>query len=125
MATVDVGTGTTLTFGTSAFSAEVTGVDWTGFNFESVETTHMGTGTARTFMRSDLYDPGEVTIDYNYDPSKTPPITTTSETVTITLPDTTTWAGTGFMTSYEWNDPLEDRMSATLTIKLTGAITIT
>ena len=136
--TVDIGTGTTITFGTSNFSSELTGLGWSGIARESVDTSHMGTSAAgateigqRTFIPGDLVDPGEISIELHFDPDQQPPIDQATETITISFPlvagDATPadWACSGFMTDFELGVPLEDKMTATATLKITGNITLT
>lgn len=138
MALVDNGTGTTVTFGTSAFTAELLSVSWGGINRVSLETSHMATpapGASNfgnmTFLPGDLSDPGELTMDIHFNPDTEPPIDQPAETITVTWPlaagDTTPaiWAATGFVTSYEPGATLEEVMTATMTVKLSGNITLT
>lgn len=130
---VDVGTGTSLVFGTSGFNAYITNVSGPGITREAIETTHLGTTGGKTFIPGDLYDGGELTLDVMHDPSITVPMLAGNqpETITITYPTPAgmssgaTWSFSGFMTNYEPTAPLEDKMTATVTIKLTGNLTQT
>lgn len=135
---VDVGTGTTVVFGTSAFTANLTSVTWDGMDRASVETSHMGTAAPgagkhgnKTYIPGDFSDPGEVTMEIHFDPDKEPPIDQPIETITVSFPlvagDATpaSWAASGFVTSFSVNDPIEDLMTATMVIKLSGNITLT
>jgi hypothetical protein len=81
--------GTTVTFGTSAFTLSKTEVSTSGESRESVETTHLGTTGYRTFIPSDLVDGGEMTIRGQFVGDETPPISTAAETATID------WSGQG------------------------------
>tara|TARA_R110000803_G_scaffold43701_3_gene93018 strand:+ start:7764 stop:8132 length:369 start_codon:yes stop_codon:yes gene_type:complete len=119
----DIGTGTTIVFGTSGWTAEILDVGWGGISRESIEMSHMGTTTARIFVPTDLYDPGELTIEFLYDPAEDPPFAGAAETVTVTYPGAATMIATGFMTNLDIGVPFEDRMTGTGTIKFTGAIT--
>ena len=74
-----------------------------------------------------MKDGGEVTIECNFDPDGTDvtnwlsDINTDSErTYQITFPDTTEWLFEGIMTALEVSDPLDDKMTATATYKVTG-----
>lgn len=99
----------------------------------SIDTTHAGTTTARTFLVGDLYDPGELTMDLHFDSDVEPPITSAAATWTVTFPvpatggNTTagTFACSGFMTDFELTVPTEDLQTATATVKLSGAYTWT
>lgn len=136
--TVDIGTGTTIGFGTSGFSLELLDVDGPGLSREFVETSHMGTAAPgagqmgnKTFLPKRQVDPGELTFECHLDPDVIPPIHAAAETITITFPlpaggaTAATWACSGFITSYEPSDPMEDKMTVSITVKLTGPITVT
>lgn len=126
----DVTTGASITF-SSGFFAEITNIGHSGINRGSVDVTHMGTTDAREFMPTDLYDAGELSVELQFDPDSSPPIDQAAETVTVTFPTPSggvsgaTWAADGFMTDFEYTGPLEDKMTATATIKFTGTITYT
>lgn len=126
----DVGTGATITFATSGFAAKI--MSFTGPSFErpSIDKTHLADTVSRKFMPGDLYDAGELGIEFQFDPQLTPPISGAVETVTITWPvpsgltNAGTWAFSGFMTNYQVSTPLEDLMTASATVKITGSVTI-
>ena len=84
----------------------------------------MLTTGGRTFMPGDLYDPGEMTVEMHFANNVMPPVEIgdVAETVTVTFPDSATWTASGFMTGFEFNDPLEDKMTATATLKFTDEI---
>ena len=122
----DIGTGTTVTFGTSAFTADVLSVNWDGISREAIQTSHMGTTLDHTFMPTDLVDNGEISLEIAFVGALNPPIMTNAaaETVTIVWAGSGTWAASAFATSFSIGAPLEDKMTATLTLKVTGAVTI-
>ena len=121
----DIGTGTTITFSTGFF-AEIVDISGPEASRESVQVSHMGTTTAHIFLPTDLVDWGDLTVELLLDPQTKPPVNAVAETVTITFPDSaaTTWAFSGFMTGFDLGIPLEDRMTATATIKVTGDVTV-
>lgn len=122
---VDTGYGITITF-SSGFFAQIIGVTPPGSSREAIDTSHTETtGGDMTFIPSDLIDNGELQVELNFNPGTTPPIDSAAETVTITFASGTTWAFTGFMTNYEPDAPIDDRMTASCTVKVSGAITIT
>lgn len=136
--TVDVSTGITIVFGTSGFTAEITDVSWGGISRESVATSHMGTAAPgvgnfgnMTFIPGDLSDPGEITFEIHFNPEDEPPIDQPEETITITWPlaagDATPadWEGTGFNTGFDIGAPLDDKMTGSLTVKMSGEQAIT
>ena len=118
-----VGTGTCINFHQD-FLAEVLSIDGPNLARESIETSHLCTTGAKTFMPGTLYDPGELTIEMAYNPATPPPIDEPPEEFTITFPGGTVMTGTGFMTGFEPSIPLEDKMTASVTLKLTGSILI-
>ena len=85
--------------------------------------------TATTYIPGDLSDPGELVMEVELNPDTEPPIDQPAETITITFPlvtgdaDAADWQFSGFATGFEINVPLEDKMTATLTVKATGNVT--
>ncbi len=123
--TVDIATGITIDFGTTAFTAEITDVSGPGLSRDSVDVTHQGTVDALAFTPADLFDAGEASFDIAFNPDTSPPIDQVAETITITWPAGATWVFNGFMTGYEPSAPLNDKMTGSVTIKVNGDITIT
>jgi len=121
---VDIGTGITITFETSGFTAQILDVTPPGMSRESIDVTHQGTTGQKIFTPGDLYDPGELSFDIHFNPDTTPPVGSAAETITIRYPSGSTWQFTGFCTGYAPSAPLEDKMTGTVTVKVTGAITI-
>jgi len=121
-----VGTGTTISFSTGFF-AEILSVSGPNATRVSIPTSHMGTSAAHTFVPGDLTDWGEMTVELAFDPSVTPPIASAAESIVINFPDsdTSTWTFTGFMTGFSPSTPLEERATASCTIKVTGAVVVT
>ena len=119
----DSGFGTTITF-SSGFCAEIISGDGPDLSREPIDTTHMGTTSGRmTFIPSDLIDGGTLSVEMAYVPATAPPIASAAETVTVTSPDSSTCAFSGFMTSFSPSIPIDDRMTASTEIKVSGAIT--
>ena len=124
----DQGTGTTAVWTTSSFHTGVTFIDISGnASRGSVETTHLGTTTAKTFEPEDLYDGGEVTMTIDWDASEMTAssfmLSQAADTVTITFPNGS-WAASMFMTSINWGPvAVNQRMTANITLRVTGAIT--
>ena len=134
---VDVGTGTTIVFGTSSWTAEITDFAHDEITRASIDTTNLATAVAgagkigsRTFIPADLSDPAGLTINGHFNPDTKPPIEGVAETITITFPDhggatEATWVFSGFMTGFSYGVPLEDKMTFSAKIKASGNITIT
>lgn len=122
-----VGTGTTATFGTSGFSGDLLNVDWGGISREQFQTSHMGTTVAHTYKPVTLKDPGEITLEFAFEPTLDIGILDdAAETLTIDWAAIgTTWAASVFCTNVDIVGPLEEKMMWTMTLKVTGNITVT
>ncbi len=121
-----IGTGAAVTYQSGLF-AEILSLEWTGITRDVYETTHMGTTGGKTYGDGNLYDPGELSVELAFDNPDGGWITAmlaNPETTTVTVSNGNTWAASGFMSEFEWSAPLEDRMVATATIKLSGGITL-
>lgn len=121
---VDIGTGITIVFGTSGFGGEILDVGGPESSRESVDVSHQGTVGPRRFVPGDLYDNGEATWDVHFNPDTDFPIDQAPEVITITWPSGATWAFNGFMLTHGPAAPLEDKMVASISIKVDGEITI-
>ena len=125
--TPSTGHGTTVAFAGTEFTAQFTSIGGGDISRESIETTHLAqTNAHKTFIPSDLIDPGEREFEFYYEPNNIPHMTNHQETITITFPDGAVEASAGFFTSFSRPTMVsEDLITATATIKLTGAITYT
>ena len=125
----DVGTGTTVSFGTSSYPCNIRGVTLSGWSRAAVDVTHLGSTTARAFKLGDLYDGGTVELEILFSPNDPPPMGAAAETVTITCPIPSggstgaTYAGSMGAIDASIAIPLEDVMTQTLRLKVLGAIT--
>ena len=125
-----VGTGTVLTLGNGiVFTVLRMSYAMDGLSLESIETTHMASTLAKSFIPSDLYDPGTLTVEFQLD-SNTP--ATTMDVETLMDGGTDTWdllmnegarfSGNGFVKEVSWNYPLEELATGTLVIQCSGVI---
>lgn len=122
---VDVATDMTIVFATSGFTANILTIMPTGYERESIDTSHQQTPGAMTFTPAHLYNAGGVDITGHFNPDTAPPIEGGKENVTITWPSGATWAFSAFVTKYQGGaDNLDQRMDFSMTIKISGAITI-
>lgn len=125
---VDQGYGITIGFGTSSFSAEVIeDVDASPVERTAIETTHHAvTGGYRTYIPGDLIEPGGFSFRINYDTDVQPPIADVAEVITLTFNPAVgetvgaTLVCTGFLTSWTWANPIDDRRTANIDVKFTG-----
>lgn len=107
--------------------AEVTSITPPGMARDAVEATHMDSPEKWREFIAGLKDGGEVSIECNFDPGGTD-VTAwlgdiNSDAVTnykITFPDATEWDFAALMTGLEFGTPLDDKMTASMTYKVTG-----
>lgn len=94
---------------------------------DAVETTHMASTERWREFIGGLKDAGEASIEINFDPGDataasflTDINTNTAGYYKIVFPDTTSWGFAAIATGFEPGAPIDDRMTATFTVKLTG-----
>ena len=117
------GHGTTITFGTSAFAANLIAVNSFNATRASVDNTHMGTTVAMASLPAELYD-WEMEILIEHDGSDAVPISGANETITIDWAGAAqTYAGSGHVTGYNAGASIGERMEATMSIKGSGEVT--
>jgi len=125
MATPYTGKGNAITFA-SGFVGELLGLRLAGAGRETIPTFHAGTTTKKTFMPGPISEPGTLNVEIHFDPSDTPPWTTTAaEACTIDWGNGMTWATSGFLTTFDVDGPIENKMILSGVIKLSGDYTIT
>ena len=120
-----VGDGTTVVFGTTAYAPNIVSVQGPGVSRASVDSTHLGTPAGyKTKIASNFADPGEVTLEIQHDPALTVPVLGVFEIITVD------WGGNGDNYSYSaavsGYDPganIDEMMTATVTLMVSGAIT--
>lgn len=99
---------------------------------DDVEATHMASPNRRREFVAGLIDDGEGSIEMNYVPGSATDLLvraaitdgiTRSYKVVLPVADGTTWEVTGdcIVKGYERNVPIDDRMTATLTVRFTGS----
>ena len=124
-----LGTGVTIALAapSAAFFAKVLSIDWSGISRATVGTSHMATAaSAHTFMPGDLYDPGSISVEmiFNSTTNALTPLVAVAGTVVVTFDDAKTWSSSGFMTGFGITARNEELITASATIKLTGAISL-
>jgi len=132
--TVRTGTGTTVTLGTTDYDIEITGITDISGTVEVIDTTHLGTTSARTKMLGDLTNWESMSADFHVDPDKLDTLKTAmglTQTVTITFKTVTgettgaSFVFSGGITSHNFSIPLEDKMVGNYTISILGDVTPT
>ena len=133
--TAAVTTGATVVFGTSAFAPLITKLSFSGIERPAIATSHLGTAAAgagvvgnATFIAGKIIDAGTFEMEFFHNVDTLPIIGSASETVTVSLPDSSvkgTWVFTGFGTMHSMDGPLDEAMTGKLTVKISGGITRT
>ena len=122
---VDIGTGTTITFGTSAFTANILSVDQDDFELKVIDASHMGSVDTVTKIFGKLVDYKEFTAEFQFDPDDQPPLDGVVETITITFPVPSGGstgakiAASGAITKWKFGSLLEELMTGTFTVTWT------
>lgn len=129
---IDIGQGTFVGFGTALHTAtgyKITGVNHGGISRPVADATHM-LSSAKEFIGSAIYDPGEVSVEVLFDPAIKPfadlSNVATAQVVNVYWASggttTTLWSAYGYATGFEAGAQMEDMNSGTLTIKLSGVV---
>lgn len=134
----DTGTGLSILFATSAFSAEIVAVNSEPITREAIDSSHLLTANnAMTFIFADLYDPGGCELTINWEPDSGNDVialmTAAAETVTITYKKQSGGASAGQKLAgsagaTEFTPPsvaVNGKMEASFKLKYSGPITFT
>lgn len=107
--------------------ANCTGITPPGISRETIDVTAHDSSTAFMEFLGGLKDGGEFSTDVNYNPGQHDFLLadlddTAPRNYKIVFPDqlNTTWSFTGILTGYEPDAPYDDKLSATLTWKVSG-----
>ena len=114
---------------------EVTSITPPGLSRDAIDASHNASpGQAREFVAG-LIDGGEVSLEFNLIPSSASAAAlmaefalTGSSALTarqIVFPDGAIWAFNAFLTGFEQEDPVDDKMSGTATYKISGLPVLT
>jgi predicted secreted protein len=111
--------------------ANITNLSGPGLSRSTIDVTaHDSPDNYMEFIGG-LVDPGEVSIDINYNPSVHDTLIADLEDVDprnyqVVFPDTaaTTWGISAIMTGFEPTAPTDDKLAASLTFKVSGKPTI-
>ena len=135
----DVGSGTTIAFATTKFTAIIQKVHNSGRSRKHFEVTPLGATTDATHIPDAVVEPGELELDILYDPdtdvdllsgtggASGVPIRAPAEAITITFPllagaaSAASVAGSGFFVESSEVIPLHEKMTCKIKIKKTGA----
>ena len=127
------GHGTTLAGATSGTIGNIISASIAGRTRDMIDISTMdSTDKFREFIAG-MADEGELTVEVNYDGSdagvanslNTAFQAATNEAWTITLPDTSTFVCNGIISNLGVAAPVDDKITQSITIKLTGKGTFT
>lgn len=118
--------------------AQVTNISGPGLSADAIDvTSHDSTSGYREFLQG-LKDGGEISLDLNFDPVLATHDkvsggvlddfntgTAVSWYLVFTDAATSTWNFSGITTGFELEAPMDDKLAATVTIKVTGVPTLT
>src|SRR5262245_38699424 len=136
---VSVSNGLRITFGKSGFEADILSVSHSGIARALIETSHMGTPEAgdgeiggKTFIVDPLEDPGQLQLQVHYDPSNPPKRTDPDDPEAIEIqyrkPKGVATAarlvGNGWLQEWSAEMNLNAKMTASLTVKFTGILSV-
>jgi predicted secreted protein len=117
--------------------AEINDISGPSLSRDTIEVTHhQSTNRWREFIKS-LKDGGEISFTINYNPVDTTHKTstgvladfandTTVDTWSLVFPDSglTTWSFPAIVTGFEPKEPIDDRLTADITLKVAGQPTL-
>lgn len=134
-----LGHGATLAAATSGFEAnvDIESMSFGGISAEAIDAGHLGVAAEaademgnRPYIFGKIIDAGELTLECHITPGLAIPVGV-SDTFTLTWPiftpgNTTnaTWVFSGAIVNASPAIPLEEKITASMTIKISGAITI-
>lgn len=115
--------------------AEVTNIGGPSLSRNAIDATHHKSPNAWAEFIKGIKDAGEVSMDIQYVPTNATHNAsagllsdfaddTTISVWTLTFPDTTVWTFPGFLTGFEPGAPIDDKLTASVTIKVSGAPTL-
>jgi len=115
--------------------AEVNSITPPSFSLDQVDVTHMASPNRNREFISGLNDPGECSFDMNFIPGNAsddrifellslPTGTSRARNCRVSFPNGVTWSFTAELTGYEPTVPVDDKMTATVTFKVSGSISV-
>ena len=123
-----IGHGTTLVGATSGTIGNVMSLSIAGRTRDAIDKSSFDSADKFREYMSGMADEGEITFEMNFDDT-TATIAATLNTAyqdgdfqawTVTFPGGATFAASGLITDYSINDPFDDKMTGSVTIKLSG-----
>jgi len=110
--------------------AEVTNITPPSNTLDLIDATHMQSPNRTREFIAGLNDPGECSFEINFIPGSSTDVLLksiidagVSVKCKITFPNAVTWTFDGVANGYEPDIPTDDKMTATVTFKVTGSYT--
>lgn len=115
--------------------SEVISITPPTFSLDQIDVTHMASPNRNREFISGLNDPGECSFDINFIPGNAtddrmfellnlPTGAVRTRNCRISYPNGVTWSFQAELTGYEPTVPVDDKMTATVTFKVSGAISV-
>ena len=112
---------TSVVFGTTGFAPKKMSINIPGASREKLKTSYMGQAAlSHTYIPVALSELGSMSGEVFVDPDALPPINSAAETITITWPDSSTWAFTGFMESFDVTGERDGLLTGNYSICISG-----
>ena len=123
------GYGTTLSGATTGEIAEITNISIGGMEVDDLDLTTMDATNKWRIFKAGLKNAGELTLEVLYEKTNMATMLAAlgaaNEDWTITLPDGSTFVCSGYLRSIGAEVPVEDRISQSIVLKLSGEPTFT
>lgn len=109
---------------------EITSITPPNEQTDIIDATHMASPDATREYIMGLTDPGETSFEMNFVPGSVSDeliravrATRAAAPCRITFPNGVTWSFSGLVTGYEPTAPVDDKMTATVTMKVSSSVT--
>lgn len=108
--------------------ANVTSITPPSKSADIIDVTHMESPDQTREFLGGMINPGECSLEIDFDPSSATDVLLTGldpqlkYPCRITFRNGTVWDFTGFLTAYEPEIPVDDKMTATVTFKITAPV---
>lgn len=124
----NIGHGSTLVGSSTGTIGNVISITVGGRTRDMIDISTMDSTNLFREFKAGMADEGEFTAEVNFDDTTGVVATAintafqarTSETWTVTFPGGKTFAGTGVISSFDISDPFDDKITISITIKLSG-----
>jgi hypothetical protein len=112
----------------TTLDVEVTNIQPPGYSREAVDATHTQSPDNFREYIAGLMDAGEVQIEMNFVPAATDPVVTVllagKQNYQLLFPGVATWTFAAICTNYQPSAPIEGKMTASATFKVSGKPTL-